>query len=53
MESAVREVIDRVRTARPEIDEKLDVQYGVGDAGGVTLHRIAPREMRGDSDHAP
>ncbi len=45
MESAVREVIDRVRMARPEIDEKLDVQFGVGDAGGVTLHRIAPREV--------
>jgi hypothetical protein len=45
MESAVREVIDRVRTAKPEIDEKLDVQFGVGDAGGVTLHRIAPRDI--------
>jgi hypothetical protein len=45
MESAVREVIERVRTAKPDIDTKLDIQYGVGDASGVSLHRIAPREM--------
>ncbi len=45
MESAVREVIERVRTAKPDIDTKLDIQYGVGDASGVTLHRIALREM--------
>lgn len=48
MEPAVREVIERVRSARPEIDSKLDFQYGIADAGGVTLHRIAPREIEDD-----
>ncbi|MBA3312669.1 MAG: hypothetical protein H0T47_05160 [Planctomycetaceae bacterium] len=46
METAVRELIDRVRSAKPEIEAAVDVQYGVAEVGGVSLHRIAPREIR-------
>lgn len=48
MESAVREVVDRVRGAKPEVDRNLDIQYGVADAGSVSLHRIAPHEIDDD-----
>ncbi|HEX6987100.1 MAG TPA: hypothetical protein VF170_17105, partial [Planctomycetaceae bacterium] len=46
MESAVRELIERVRTARPEAADDFEVEYGVGEAGGVTLHRLAGREVQ-------
>ena len=48
MEPAVREVIDRVRSANPEVDSHVDIQYGIVDAGGVSLHRIAPHEIEND-----
>ncbi|MGC1274217.1 MAG: hypothetical protein WBC44_10960 [Planctomycetaceae bacterium] len=46
MESAVRELIERVRTARPEAAAAFEVQYGAAEAGGVELHRLAGREIR-------
>jgi hypothetical protein len=46
MEAPVRELIDRVRAARPDIASGFEVQYGVAEAGGVSLHRLTPREIR-------
>jgi hypothetical protein len=46
METPLRELLDRIRTARPKIDEAIDVQYGAAEAGGVSLHRLSPRELR-------
>lgn len=45
METAVREFIDRFRAAVPEAAAGVEVQYGAGEAGGVSLNRIAPREI--------
>lgn len=46
MEGAVREFIDRVRNGSSEAASSFNVEYGVGDAGGVNLHRVTGREVR-------
>lgn len=51
MEPAIREVIDRVRSARPEAAATFEVQYGANEAGGIDFHRIAGRRIR-DRDKA-
>lgn len=48
MESAVRELIDRVRAARPAAAETFEVQYGAAEAGGVELHRITGGDVGED-----
>jgi len=45
MDSAVREFIERFRAGVPDVSDKVDVQFGAGEAAGVTLHRIAPKEV--------
>jgi hypothetical protein len=45
MDAAVREFIDRFRAAVPEAAAGVEVQYGAAEAAGVSLHRIAPREI--------
>lgn len=48
MDAAVREFVDRFRAAVPEAAAAVEVQYGAAEAGGVSLHRLAPREVDED-----